>query len=378
MFRCLLIQISHNKRGQPVHKDLLFTRETVQIGRAAVCDILLLDHRVNLHHALIQRVDGRPHIECEEGSVLYINGSAQSSAELTPGTHVIIGPYELIAKTPTGDYDLVLSVEMVRSLPDDQEHIAAKQLPVTLTELGLSKRKPALWLAGAIALVFIFLPMIPTLGPTLPRWVTTLPVSLDGSWSPGKPSHGHRSFNAKCTMCHKKPFEPVTNKTCESCHKTMPRHVEDKTLQENLFSGFRCAKCHPDHGNESVTVQVAECIACHGKIKSKNKDTKLGNVHDFSTDHPAFSLTFKTGHKDKDVVRILQTDKAKLIDNSGLKFSHKVHLDKKGVSSPEGDTVLECHDCHQPNEAGARFKPISMEKIASNPDAILWISNLLY
>jgi predicted component of type VI protein secretion system len=130
MFRCLLIQISHNKRGQPVHKDLLFTRETVQIGRAAVCDILLLDHRVNLHHALIQRVDGRPHIECEEGSVLYINGSAQSSAELTPGTHVIIGPYELIVKTPTGDYDLVLSVEMVRSLPDDQEHIAAKQLPV--------------------------------------------------------------------------------------------------------------------------------------------------------------------------------------------------------------------------------------------------------
>ena len=364
MIRCLFIQISRNQRGQAVRKELLVTGETLQIGRAAGCKILLLDHRVNLHHAVIRHSDeGKLYIESEEGADILINGSFESSAEFTPGTHVFVGPYELIAEAIKDDYDLAFSVELVNSLPDNHGHISAKQAPVTLAEAGLSKRKPALWLAGMITLVFLLLPMMPTLDSLLPGWVTALQISINKSWQLGNMSRGHHLIGAKCNVCHQRAFEAVPDKACESCHKTVARHVEDKTLHTNAFKGMRCVECHHDHrGEKGQVIQDAQCVICHAKIKGKNDKTKLANVRDFGTDHPVFSLTFGTGRKDSDAVRVPQSDKAKLVEKSGLKFSHKIHLDKKGVSSPEGDTVLECRDCHRLDDAGARFKPISMEK----------------
>ena len=364
MIRCLFIQISRNQSGQPVRKELLITGETIQIGREAGCKILLLDHRVNLHHAVIRQIDeGKLFIKAEEGADITINGSSGLSAELSPGTHVLVGPYELIAETPMDDYDLVLSVEMVHPLPDDHEHISAKQAPVTLAGAGLSKRKLTLWLAGAIALIFLALPMIPTLSPTLPKWAANSQASLKKSWQLGEMSRGHHLISAKCDVCHQKPFEAVPDEACENCHKTVVRHIKDKTLHANVFKDMRCGECHHEHRGETrPRTQDAQCVACHAKIKKKHDKTKLENIRDFSKDHPSFSLTFKTGHKDSDVVRIPQSDKTKLVEKSGLKFSHKVHLDKEGVSSPEGDTVLECRDCHQLDAAGTRFRPISMEK----------------
>lgn len=364
MIRCLFIQISRNQSGQPVRKELLVTGETIQIGRAAGCKILLLDHRVNFHHAAIRRSDeGKLLVYAEEGADISIDGSPEPSAGLSPGTHVLVGPYELIVETPTGDYDLVLSAEMVQPLPDDHEHIAVKHAPVALANTGLSKRRIAFWLAGAIALAFLILPMIPTLDTTLPEWITSSQASIKKSWQLGEMSRGHQLISAKCDACHQKPFEAVPDKACESCHKTMARHISDKMLHANVFQDMRCGECHHEHrGEVREGTQNAQCVACHGEIKKKNDKTKLVDIRDFGKDHPAFSLTFKTGHKDSDAVRIPQRDKAKLVERSGLKFSHKVHLDKEGASSPEGDTILECRDCHQLDTAGARFIPISMEK----------------
>lgn len=364
MIRCLFIQISRNPSGQPVRKELLVTGEAIQIGRAAGCKIPLLDHRVNFHHAVIRRSDeGKLLIEAEEGADITIDGSSELSAGLPPGTHVLVGPYELIAETPAGDYDLVLSAEMIHPLPDDHGHIAVKQAPVTLAGAGLSKSRLALWLAGAIALVFLILPMVPALSPALPKWTTNSQASIKKSWQLGEMSRGHQLIGAKCEVCHQKPFEAVPDKACESCHKTVARHIADKALHANAFKDMRCGECHHEHRGEARQgAEGAQCVACHGNIKKKNDKTKLADIRDFSKDHPAFSLAFKTGHKDSDVVRIPQSDKTKLIEKSGLKFSHKVHLDKEGVSSPEGDTVLECRDCHQLDKAGARFRPISMEK----------------
>lgn len=364
MIRCLFAQISRNPSGQPLRRELLATGEIIQIGRAAECQIAIPDHRVGLHHAEIRRSDeGKLFIDAAEGTDIFINGSSVPSAEFTPGTHVLVGPYELVAETPTDDYDLVLSVEMVRPLPDDHTHISVKQAPVTLSGTGLSKRKPTLWLAGAITLVFLIAPLIPASSPTIPKWVANSQASIKKSWQLGEMSRGHQLISAKCDVCHQKPFEAVPDKACESCHKAVERHVKDKALHTNVFKDMRCGECHHEHrGEVGQGTLDAQCVACHAKIKRKNDKTRLANIRDFSKDHPAFSLTFKTGHKDSDVVRIPQGDKAKLVEKSGLKFSHKVHLDKEGVSSPEGDTVLECRDCHQLDTDGARFRPISMEK----------------
>ena len=364
MIRCLFIQIAHNQSGQPIRKELLVTGETLQIGRADGCKLLLLDHRVNLHHAVVRRSNaGKVYIERGEGANLLINGSFALSAELKPGTHVLIGPYELRAEAPFGDYDLVLSAEMIRPSPDDQGNIAVKHAPVSLADAGLSKRKPTLWLAGTIALVFLLLPMFPVLSPELPKWVTNLQISLIKSWQVGEMSRGHHLIGAKCNSCHQRPFEPVPDKACGNCHKTVTRHINDKTLHAKVFKDTRCGGCHHEHrGGKRQIIPDDECVSCHAKIKEKNSKTKQVNIRDFGSDHPAFSLTFKTGPTDQDVIKIPQIEKARLIDKPGLKFSHKVHLDKEGISSPEGDTVLSCGDCHQPDVAGDHFKPITMVK----------------
>ena len=364
MIRCLFVQISRNQNGSPIRKELLVTGDTLQIGRAVGCKLLLLNHGVNLHHAVIWRSDeGKLFIERGEGANIIINGSFALSAELKPGTHVLIGPYELIAEAPSDDYDLVLSAELVHTLPDDQKQIEVKHAPVSLAEAGLSKRKPTLWLVGAITLFLLLLPMIPALSPTLPKWVANLQTTLSKSWQVGEMSRGHRLLSAKCAVCHQRPFEPVPDKACESCHKKVGPHVKDKALHANAFKDIRCGECHHDHRGEiGQVIPDTQCVTCHARIKKINDKTKLPNISDFGTDHPAFSLTFKTAGKDQDGIAIPQIEKSRLIEKSGLKFSHKVHLAKEGVSSPEGDTVMFCHDCHQPDAAGVHFKPISMEK----------------
>lgn len=363
MIRCLFVQISRDQSGQPIRKELLVTGETLQIGRAAGCKLLLLDHRVNLYHAVIRYSnDGKLYIEKSEGANFYINGSLALSAKLRPGTHVLIGPYELIVESPFGDYDLVISAEVVNPSPDEHENITVKHAPVSLAATGLSKRKPALWLVGVIILVFLLLPMIPVLDSILPKWAANLQISLIKSWQVGEMSQGHHLISAKCNICHLRPFAHVPDKACESCHKTVTRHIEDKSLHTDVFKDIRCVECHHEHrGEKAQTIPDSQCVVCHAKIKKQHDKTKLVNVRDFGTDHPAFSLTFKTGHKDQDVAKISQTEKTKLVEKSGLKFSHKIHLDKNGVTSPEGDTILKCLDCHHLDDAGIRFKPISMK-----------------
>ncbi len=364
MIRCLFAQISRDPSGQTVRRESLAADEVIQIGRAAECQIPLSDHRVGLRHAAIRRSgEGKLFIDAKEGADIFINGSPRPSTEFIPGTHVLVGPYALVAEAPHDNYDLVLSIEMVAPLPDDHAHISTKQAPVTLSGTGLSKRKLTLWLAGVIALVFLILPMIPASDPALPKWVASSHAWLKKSWQLGEISRGHQLISAKCDSCHQKPFEAAPDKACENCHKSAARHIKDKVLHTNAFKDMRCGECHHEHRGEARQGTLnAQCVSCHARIKEKNDKTRLANIRDFSKDHPPFSLTFKTGHKDSDVVRIPQKDKAKLIEKPGLKFSHKIHLDKEGISSPEGDTVLECRDCHQLETDGARFRPISMEK----------------
>lgn len=354
MIRCLFAQISRNQRGQPIRKELLVTGETLQIGRAAGCKILLLDHLVRLHHAAVRRSDdGKLYIESEEGADILINGSFASSAEFTPGTHVAIGPYELIAEKPVGNYDLAFSVEMVHPSPGKQANLPVKRSPASLAETGLSKRKLARLLVGAIILVCLWFLAIPGLAPAFPQWVTDLPILNNAPWQFGEMSRGHHLISAKCTICHLKAFEAVPDKACENCHKTAAVHIRDKALQADVFKDTRCGECHHDHrGEKKQAVQSAQCVTCHANIKKKNGQTKQANVRDFGVDHPAFGLAFKTGHRGEDEIRIPQHDKARLIEKSGLKFPHASHI----------GMVSDCSVCHQPDMAGVGFNPITMRK----------------
>lgn len=337
--------------------------EEIQIGRASECKIHLPDHRVNLHHAVIKHSDDRTLIIQSKGPSLDINGSFEQYVELIPGTRILIGPYELIVEGGPSNEILVLSYELIHPLADVNLATTSKA-STTLVGIGLSKRKPTLWLAFLVAFAFLILPITYALSPNLHKLMGHLPVALDESWNVGLMSPGHRALTTKCNTCHQQPFKAVPNRVCQNCHKSVANHINDHVLHKRVFKDVRCVECHLDHRGQKGLVRhdVAQCVVCHGDIKARNAQTNISNIHDFSLDHPAFHLTIRTGPDENDTRRALQTDKANLIEKSGLKYSHEVHFDKALIELPNSDQArdIRCDDCHKMEEAGDGFEPMTM------------------
>lgn len=355
MISCLLIKVSRNPQGLPVRKESVIAGESIQIGRSAACMIHLPDHRVSLIHASIRRSeDGALYIEGEKEATITVNGFIEQSAALPPGTRIEIGPYLLAVEPASEGNDIALSVEITQPLLDQDAAKTCRTAPVTLAALGLSKRKLGFGLAFCILFVFLILPMLPGVSPVFDKWQAMLPITLTESWNPEPLSGGHSVFGAKCSTCHQRPFHAVPDEACVGCHKQVARHLAKDDLHTSIFKNVRCTNCHRDHRGQAGLVphDSSDCVECHGDLKRKNASTTIDNVHDFGSDHPPFRIALLD---EKNVSRVRQDGKEKLVEKLRLKYSHQVHLDKKGVSSPLGRTVMVCSDCHKIDEAGTHF-----------------------
>jgi hypothetical protein len=104
-------------------------------------------------------------------------------------------------------------------------------------------------------------------------------------------------------------------------------------------------------------------LKCHNDIQAVDPKTSLPDIHDFDRDHPDFKLTFRIGPDEADIERIPQTEKARLIENSGLKFPHNQHVGL--VQGPGGMSdirELACISCHRPEGKEMRFMPLSFKR----------------
>ncbi|MDO9052709.1 MAG: cytochrome c3 family protein [Gallionella sp.] len=364
MISCLLIHVSRTSHGLPVRQAGVVSGETIQLGRGAGCHVHLPDHHVALHHASVRRADdGALYMDAVGDAMLKIDGIIARSVALQPGMRIEIGPYLLLIETAPAGHDIALSMEKVHA-PDGHETAVGLRQPVTLEALGYSKRMLGAMLAAGILLLYMLLPMLPSVSQALDKWQADLPVTLNGSWSSGPLAGGHAMFEAKCSTCHKHPFQSVADEVCTGCHTQAGKHLSNETLHKRAFGSMRCTDCHSDHKSRAKLRHDAEkCVACHGDIKRINPDSKLADARDFTVSHPAFHLTVPDGMDAQGVerrVRFRQQDKP--LEKSGLKYSHKVHLDKAGISSPEGDTVMQCRDCHRLESSGEHFSAMTMEK----------------
>jgi len=358
MISCLLIHVTRNSQGLPISKNSVISGEILQIGRGAACKIHLQDHRISLLHATILRSEeGGLYIDAEHNVTLKVDGFITLSADLVPGTLLEVGPYSLIVEPETEHHEITLSLELIHPLPA----VMQGHVPVNLAALGWSKRKFGFGMAAIILFLFMLLPLLPAASNALDKWQSGLPVTMTDSWSPGPLSGGHELFASKCSTCHQRAFKSVTDEICTGCHARVSRHLTKADLEVQAFGGMHCTNCHIDHkGREELVLHdSSKCVDCHGNIKDKKTSTELANVNDFNLGHPPFHLTFVS---DSGVVHIREDDKARLIEKSGLKYSHQVHLAKDGVSSPQGDTVMQCQDCHKLEESGKHFAPMSMQK----------------
>jgi predicted CXXCH cytochrome family protein len=360
--RLALITVTRNRKGQAIRVMRMLEGDSFAIGRGAQCVIHLPDPRVALEHATIYVSDGVIRLGVVGAATMLVNGRPNPEVVLTPGVAVEIGPYGVEVETPPEGADLALAIELKRPLPDDLAEIRTRSR-MTLEATGLSKRRPAWVLAFVVLVLFLAIPVLNALMPSMRVATDKFRVRPDASWNPGTLAAGHAGFGSNCAVCHETPFLRVRDRSCLKCHEKIPGHVLPVSVQVDLFGGTRCASCHADHkGSDGLVRRDAGlCGQCHQDLKRRLPGTELADVGDFATAHPEFRLSVWAGPGDTDTMRVTQSDKARLVENSHLKFPHDAHL-KPNIRGRKGRVTLECGSCHTPDAAGRSFEPVNMDK----------------
>lgn len=371
MIHCLLIKISYTSRGLPVRSYHTLTGDEIVLGRSAECRIHLPDPRVAMHHAVIKRLDdGQLHIVSVNGEI-EVDGALHQNVPLTTDARIMVGPYQLDVEPAPPDVDLALSLVLAHRLPDDYDDLKSRTLEPLL---GASrfKRRLALGLVTLIALAGLVLPFAQIFSPSLQKVVSDWPFGFDRIWSAGRISTAHQNIGTQCMECHRRPGHQVSDQACTACHRDTAPHIADPALQRHAFvdrprfsGGMRCAECHREHKAPLPLVKQdnGTCIECHADIKTVHASTTLPDIHDFDRDHPEFKLTFRTGPGPQQVERILQSDKARLVEHSGLKFPHEQHVGMvQGPNGLDDIRTLSCTTCHVPVGKEMRFQAISFKR----------------
>lgn len=198
--------------------------------------------------------------------------------------------------------------------------------------------------------------------------------TLDRVWNPGTLDQKHHAWSDNCRTCHTAPFTRVQDKDCKACHQRVGPHVAisaNVTPHAEAASSpdsLRCATCHRDHWGEFGLAQQnklftqSRCATCHQDIRANTPSTKTANVRDFVKDHPEFRIQLTQPDNPKELARVRMQDSTPLRSASALKFPHDVHLDPKGVDSPDGKVQVTCQDCHRRSKDQSTFEPVRFQQ----------------
>jgi hypothetical protein len=359
----LVTYVTLDQHGEPVRSQRRASGAQLAIGRGTNCQIQLPDSRVALEHARIT-IDARSATITAPAGHIRVNGRALESARLAPGDEIEAGPFAIHVDAPLTGVELALTVRRT-SAPSTADPFSRLMLPASQP----SKRR----LSYAAFITVLLLALVLPAGLDLIDHRTPDHQAAQGgggtpshsiadrfmkSWSPGPVSISHQVFGAQCHTCHQSPFIEVFDQACLSCHKDLRQHVTRAALTGSRAAHLtqeRCASCHPDHKGERSSVRAEQlCATCHGDIKTMSVAAASGNVTDFARDHPPFRLSLVDADRPQ-VVRRVSEDSPELVERSNFKFSHKLHLDPKGVRAPAGRKVMDCGDCHVVNDDGHRI-----------------------
>jgi hypothetical protein len=188
---------------------------------------------------------------------------------------------------------------------------------------------------------------------------------LATAYQAGPLSSSHALFNADCARCHVEAFKTwdrlwqfdgniraVPDSACLQCHPG-PVHQPDLVRQES------CTGCHCEHRGHASLARVPDghCASCHGDLKVQLQPDTEPHFQSFTTfaDHPPFQQRWQGAPQDPGTIA----------------FNHRAHLH----NSPR---VLQCGDCHVPDEAGRAMKPIRYETHCKECHSLtVWVTSQL-
>jgi len=382
-----LRQIEVTAAGREIVRDRETDRKLLTVGRAADSDLHLPDLAIEPRHATIDlRHDGKLEVVAAQGTLGFgLDGATVGEAAIDPdsGAELRFGGYR-VAVSRDADGRVLLGVRLADG--GDAGNALEDKLGFSLAGVIPGKRRMAWLLAAAVVLLFLFLPI----GSYLTRGAGQTVIG-DSSWSAGKLSLSHHALENRCEACHVRAFVSVRDATCKGCHKTIGDHAAHPRLAAARAGGplgrqfldavarvfgregaGSCASCHIEHEGLARMAAPAQrfCADCHGRLKEKLADSQLGDASDFGEHHPQFTPALVSDPFTRKRIPVSLDVNPR--ENSGLAFSHRLHLDKLGgvarmAASFRGERGygakgLVCGDCHRPTEDALRFKPIDMER----------------
>ncbi|MBL41313.1 MAG: hypothetical protein CMM49_01485 [Rhodospirillaceae bacterium] len=373
--RVLIRYLTKKRDGAISSRDEEINAETISFGRGSSNEVILQSVGVlliegSIHHRnseFFYEVDGA-------GGNTLIDGFSKRSSLIKSGSIITIGPYDIKILETVKDFDLVISVELVREVQTSLKSLKTNSR--TRIDQVLFGKRSYSW-AFAIIILSVFL-----IWPVADRYIlvdTNLgkkslekkhwPSNGDIAWTSGEISGSHKFIGNDCSVCHEKPFQQVKNTVCSSCHSEVGQHVEPDGYQDmKNITEASCQSCHKEHqGNMSIVrSDQSFCANCHTQIEKIALSSNLKNVSDFEKNHPQFSPTVITNATKGTTERISLDREVPPKENSNLYFPHDTHMKGTGVFvAKTGETkILGCADCHV--QVGNNFMPIRMDEHCSD------------
>lgn len=409
--------------GDPIARTSQIDADTISVGRGTDCDLQLPDLTIGLRHATMRIVGrGRIVVEAERSQTFEWNGNVVRRAEFLVADRATLGfgSYVLTFAIGANPDEIVVTVVQTADTTTSSD-AASNEKAFSVSSVMFSLRRMA-WFLGLLILVTALA------APVAYYYydATTQPkINPDQQWSPGPLSSGH-AFLHDCKACHVAAFRSIPDSACIACHQNSmnreaqvaisrsvlamgstfaPHHAlshADPTLLAQareapvtladptkffvrLFDhpGENCIGCHTEHvgtaGQRLTQITPAhptgtqvfekDCANCHAHLKARVPDTALVDVGDWNH-HPDFRPPLTTlasnGRPQFDSAAT-----ATLISDTGLSFSHRVHLATSGDVAEEAAKIhepladggrLSCAACHRADATGRGFLPIKMTR----------------
>jgi predicted CXXCH cytochrome family protein len=361
-------------------REWILETKRLTIGRASREHVQLLDAQVGLHHAVIFPYRDTIRIEARREQSFEVDGRPCRVATLRDGSVIRIGGTSITARWDRMSSGLLLEIE------EPPEALQREPATLQITSLRETPISASFWSWTLILVGLAFLLLAPLsasmYGPARDTLRSNPMAPSDWLWLSGPLHASHQFIGSDCNACHAAPFKPVPNERCAACHESVQHHVPIGKPEAQLFTRFTCEACHVEHEEPSILKQgdTRLCVDCHGRLEQMKPDTTLRNITDFGANHPEFRFSMLSApdpaRPDRWVrLRMAADEKARHAENSHLDFSHEQHMNSRGIQSPSGDRVLECADCHRPDDSGRTMLPIRMETACAECHSLLFDEN---
>jgi hypothetical protein len=362
--RVLIRTLETGATGVAVAKDRVVDVDVINFGRATDQQIQCNDQRIALHHARFTRAEQGLLLSCSATMQAEVNGRMCRDALLRVGDQISFGPILIKVLETPGDVYAALSVERdsrESTLPDDAP---IPNFADSLAAVGWRKR-PWAWAGITATLLFgLILPwFFLSRGEASIGWLRDSVLPSDLQWSAGALHSAHGNLAMECEACHAKPFQRVQNVQCLDCHgSNLHLHLPADHPAARTLAAARCTDCHVEHDEPSDLIQpdTRVCATCHSQPQDHGARAQVMPVSDFAAQHPDFRVSLLVAPDWK--VSRARLGAEPLVEKSNLEFTHKAHLDPRGIKAPQGEVVMGCADCHAADDSGAGFRPIRMEE----------------